>query len=236
MKEKNTEKAALKSMTREERNAYNRRNVLHTATMLFIEKGYHLTTVKELCTRCNISIGTFINLFECKENLMKDIVQFVLEAQFEKTEQLIADIPHDTILLYAAETTLQLYMAESKEHIRELYSVAYSLPHTTEIIQNTITQKLEVIFKEQMPELKTRDFYMLEIASGGVMRGFLTKPCDMMFSMEDKVQSFLTTTLRIFLVPDEKIAEAIEFVSRFDFKTIADEAIAEMFEKIKNRI
>lgn len=127
----------MQKMTREERNEMNRKNILHTAIEMFLEKGYQLTTIKELCAMCNISIGSFINLFECKENLMRDIVRYVLEAQFEKTESFLKDIPHDSILMYAAEMTSQLYMAESCEHIRELYSISYSLPHTTEIIIST---------------------------------------------------------------------------------------------------
>lgn len=167
---------------------------------------------------------------------MRDIVYYVLEAQFEKTEKFLSGIPHDSILMYAAETTLQLYMAESSEHIRELYSVAYSLPHTTEIIQETITKKLEVIFKEHLPHLTTRDFYMLEIASGGIMRSFMTKKCDMWFTMEDKVKNFLTATFRVFKLSDEKTEEAIEFVSRFDYAKIVDETTENMLGEIKERV
>lgn len=227
---------ATKKLTREERNILNRRNVLHTATELFLEKGYHSTKIRELCEKCNISPGTFCNLFECKENLMADIVRYVLEAQFEKTEKFLSNIPHDSILMYAAETTLQLYMAESSEHIRELYSVAYSLPATTEIIQETITEKLEMIFGEHLPNLTRKDFYMLEIASGGIMRGFMNQKCNMWFTMEEKIKNFLTTTFRIYKVSEERINEAIEFVSQFDYKTLARETIANMLKEIKHKV
>lgn len=229
-------KKAKDELTRDQRNEYNRRNVLHIVTKLFLEKGYHATSIKEICAESGIVVGTFVNLFGCKENLMRDIVKYVLEAQFEKTEEFLKDIPHDPILMYAAETTLQLYMAESSEHIRELYSVAYSLPNTTEIIQNTITEKLEQIFSEHLPNLTTKDFYVLEIASGGIMRGFLTRRCDMWFTMENKIKNFLTLTFRIFEVPKEKIEEAIEFVSQFDYITLAEETTGNMLNEIKERI
>lgn len=203
---------------------------------MFLEKGYQATTIKEICEVCNINVGTFFNLFGGKENLMRDIVKYVLEAQFEKTEKFLEGIPHDSILMYAAETTLQLYMAESSEHIRELYSVAYSLPATTEIVQDTITKKLEQLFKEHLPNLTTKDFYMLEIASGGIMRGFMNKKCDMWFTMEEKIKNFLTATFKIYYVSEEKIAEAIRFVSQFDYKKLADEATANMLNEIKEKI
>lgn len=226
----------MEKLTREQRNEQNRKNVLHETTKMFLDKGYHATTIKEICAACDVSVGTFINLFECKENLMRDIVKYVLEAQFEKTEAFLEGIDHDGILMYAAETTLQLYMAESCEHIRELYTVAYSLPHTSQIIRDTITQKLETIFKDHLPSLSTKEFYMLEIASGGIMRGFLTHKCDMWFTMEDKIKNFLTTTFRIYKVSEEKIAEAIEFVSRFDYTKIAAETTNNMLNEIKEKI
>jgi hypothetical protein len=100
-------------------------------------------------------------------------------------------------------------MAESHEHIREMYAVSYTLPETSRIIYDTITHKLEYIFAEHLPELETKDFYCLEIASGGIMRSFMTVPCDMFFTMDMKVRAFLQTTFRVYLVPEEKIEEAI---------------------------
>lgn len=226
----------MKKLTREQQTELNRKIVLYNTAKLFLEKGYSHTTIKEIAAASELSVGSLTNLYGCKENIMSVLVKYVLQAQFAKTEKLLCDIPHDKIQMYAAETTLQLYIAESSEHIRELYSVAYSLPHTTEIIQETITEKLEEIFKEHLPDLETKDFYMLEIASGGIMRGFMTIPCNMWFTMEEKIKSFLTTTFRVYELPREKIEETIEFVSQFDFKKIAQETIDNLLSEIKEKV
>ncbi|MBR1970292.1 MAG: TetR/AcrR family transcriptional regulator [Clostridia bacterium] len=223
-------------LTREQQTELNRKTVLYNTAKLFLKKGYSLTTIKEIATASELSVGSLTNLYSCKEDIMSALVKYVLEAQFAKTEALLRDIPHDKIQMYASETTLQLYMAESSEHIRELYSVAYSLPHTTGIIQETITKKLEEIFKEHLADLETKDFYMLEIASGGIMRGFMTIPCNMWFSMEEKIKSFLTTTFRVYELPKEKIEDAIKFVSQFDFEKIAKDLIENLLEEIKERV
>ena len=115
-------------LTREQKNELHRKELLYNSARLFLEKGYHASTIKEICAVSKISVGSFVNLYGCKENLMRDIVKNVLEAQFAKTEKLLENITHDKILFYAAETTLQLHIAETGEHIRELYSVAYSPP------------------------------------------------------------------------------------------------------------
>ncbi len=211
-----------------------RSRILHSAARLFLEKGYHESTTREIARQAGVNVSAMNRLMKSKENILSELVKYVIESQFESTQQLLQGVTDDKILFYAAETTLQLYMAESSEHIRELYAVSYSLSHTTDIIQHTITKKLEIIFGEHLPHLEEKDFFELEIASGGVMRSFMTKPCDMYFTMERKVRRFLEATFLIYRVPQAKIDEAIEFVSRFDFKAIAEKVIGNMLSYLES--
>lgn len=210
--------------------------VLSAAAKLFLEKGYSQSSTREIAEKAGVNISSMKQFFGPKENIMAALVELVLERQFRTTKELLDGKTDDQILFYAAETTLQLHIVESGENIRELYSAAYSLPTTTKIIQNTITAKLEDIFKEHLPELESKDFFEREIASGGVMRGFMTIPCSRYFTMERKVAAFLESTFKIYDVPKEKIQEAIEFVSQFDFETIAKQTIAAMLESLEDEI
>lgn len=209
--------------------------VMLTAAKLFLTQGYSNTTVKEIAKGAQVSTSTLMYVFGSKEEILADLVKYVLEGQFKTTAKLLEGKTDDKILFYAAETTLQLHMAESGEHVRDLYAAAYSMPATSDIIQHTITGKLEEIFKEHLPHLETKDFYELEIASGGIMRGFMTIPCDMYFTMERKVKRFLETTFLVYRVPDEKIQQTIDFVMQFDFKTIAEETIQTMLDYLEKQ-
>lgn len=211
-----------------------RSQILHSAARMFLENGYQNTTMAELAKMAGVSYGKLFRVFEDKEDLLCELVAHVLERQFEMTRRLIADKTDDKILFYAAETTLQLYMAESSEHIRELYSVSYSLPKSAKVVYNKLTTKLEDIFKNHLPNLETKDFYELEIASGGIMRGFITVPCNMYFTMDRKVKRFIEATFLVWRVPDEKINEAVKFVSQFDFKQIADETLNSLFDYLES--
>lgn len=214
-----------------------RKQVLFISAKSFLEKGFTATTVKEIAKLADINIGSLMNLFKTKEDILAELVKYVLEGQFKATADLLKEKTDDKILFYAAETTLQLHMAESSEHIRDIYKAAYSLPATTDIILQMITHKLEEIFKPILPNLETKDFFELEIASGGIMRGFLTIPCDMYFTMERKIKRFLETTLKLYDVPKEKIEEAIRFVSGFDFEKIAKQTIQGMLDYLdENKI
>lgn len=210
--------------------------ILHTAAKMFLEKGYNYTTMNELAKNAGITYGELFRVGVDKENILCELVAYVLEGQFESTKKLLEGITDDKILFYAAETTLQLYMAESSEHMREMYNVSYSLPHSAQIIFKTITGKLEEIFKDYLPELETKDFYELEIASAGIMRNFMSVPCNMYFTMDRKVRRFLETTFLVYRVSDEKINEAIDFVSKFDFKEIASQVIDKMLSYLESKV
>lgn len=209
---------------------------LLSAAKLFLKKGYELSTVKEIADVAGITKNTLLYVFKTKEEILADLVSLVLEKQFSMATEMLKGKTEDKMLYYAVETTLQLYITESSEHIRELYVVAYSLPRTTEIIQHTITGKLEGIFKEHLPNLETKDFFELEVASGGIMRGFMTIPCDLYFTMDRKVKRFLETTFKIYDVPKEKIEETIAFVSQFDYPKITKNTIDSMIDYLEKNI
>lgn len=209
-----------------------RGKLLIASARLFIKQGFANTTMKEITQESGVDKNTLIRLFGSKENILATLVKYVLKSHFATAGELVKDKTDDPILLFAVERTLQLYMAESEESMRELYAACYSLPNATEVIQRVVTKKLEKIFKEHLPHLETKDFFELEIASGGIMRGFMLMPCDMYFTMERKVARLLETMFLVYRVQDEKINEAIEFVGQFDFKTIVQESIEQMLEQL----
>lgn len=219
-----------------ERTAAIRNGVLSASAKLFLEKGYTDTTIKDIAKETGFSAGTVMKVMKSKEDILAELVAFVLESQFTATAGMLAGVTDDPILFYAAETTLQLYIAESGEHIRNLYAAAYSLPKTTEIIQNTITNKLMGLFGTYLPDLSREDFYLREIASGGIMRDFMAHPCGDWLTMEVKVKAFLETTFLVYRVTDDKIREAIRFVSRFDYPPMAERVISSMLERLSRQL
>lgn len=209
--------------------------VLHSAAKLFIQNGYTNTRIKDIAEEANVSYNDVFRVFGDKDRILSELVGLVLEYQFVITSKILSEYKVDKIKTYAFETVLQLNVAELYEHIREMYLVSYSLPHSTETIYKTITLKLEEVFKDYLPMYQTKDFYELEIASAGIMRGFISVPCDMYFTMDRKVARFLETLLKIFDVDKKTIAETTEFLKQFDFKEIAIELLNSLFEYLENR-
>lgn len=212
-----------------------RSKVLHAAAKLFLEKGYVNSTLREIAEVSGVKYGSLTFAFKSKEHILSELVGFVLEGQLEAVEKLLEGKTQDKILFYATETVLQLYMAESSEHIRELYTLSYSLQASTDIIYNKLTMILAEIFAEQYPDYAPGDFYEKELATAGVIRNYMTRPCDIFFTMEKKVQAFLENILLLYEIPKEKRKEAIAFVGQFDFVTFANEVIGNMLAYLESR-
>ena len=209
--------------------------ILHAAAKLFLELGFEKSTIIKIAEVAEVSRGSICFAFKDKEALLCELVGLVLDMQFEATAELLKDKTDDKVLFYAAETVLQLHLAESSEHMREMYNVSYSLPRSANVVFHNIADKLEEIFSEYNPSWKTRDFYEREISTAGIMRNHMSVPCDIYFTMERKVKVFLETTLIILGVPTDKINEAINFVLQFDWQTIAKEVIHKMLEYLEKR-
>ena len=99
--------------------------------------------------------------------------------------------------------------------------MAYSLPSIAAYLYKSTTKRLHVIFGPYLPEAQPKDFYEMEIASASIMRGFMSVPCDVYFTMEAKVSRFLDCSLKLYDVPKEKRAAITAAVLQMDLHTMA---------------
>ena len=106
---------------------------------------------------------------------------------------------------YSHTTTaeIQMNITEYSEPFRDLYVTAYSLPTTSEYIYQNTSEKLKFIFREFMPEATDRDFYELDIASAGITRGYMAKPCDRDFTIEQKLRRYIRCCMVLYNVPED---------------------------------
>ena len=193
--------------------------VLRSAVALFLEKGYTRTTTGEIATAAGIGQSSFFHVFPSKEALLLELVKRMFSGQFALAGQHSGE--QDPVLLYAVETALQLHIAELTEPLRELYVMAYSLPSIAAYLYKSTTKRLQVIFGPYLPEAQPKDFYEMEIASANIMRGFMSVPCDVYFTMEAKISRFLDCSLKLYDVPKEKRAAITAAVLRMDLHTMA---------------
>lgn len=201
-----------------------RNKMLNAAVKLFLENGYEKTTTASIAKAAGMAPSSFFAAFESKEALLLTLVETMFESQFRKAYQMVAN-EKDPVLMYAVETAVQMYIIELSESLREMYVTAYSLPSTSEYIMSSMVERLQHIFSKYLPQAQPKDFYEMEIASGGVTRAFMAKHCDMYFTMERKISRYLQSCLTLYDVPKDEQQQIIQTVLSMDLKQAAGRVI-----------
>lgn len=155
----------------------------------------------------------------------------MFENQFGIAEKLVGE-GASPIMVYAAETALQLTLTELNENLREIYVEAYSQPHIAEYIYQNTTNELYKIFSSYMPNCSLSDFYELEIGSAGIMRGYMSRPCDKYFTIEKKLERFIRMSLSAYNVPKEEQDKAVAYVLESDIISTANAVMKMLFEAL----
>ena len=203
--------------------------MLRAAVALFLEKGYGKTTTAEIAEAAGMAQSSFFRAFSSKEALLLELVRRMFTGQFALAEQHSGEA--DPVFLYAVETALQLHITELTQPLRELYVAAYSLPSTSSFIYQSTARRLQTIFGAYLPEAEAKDFYEMEIASAGIMRGFMALPCDVYFTIEAKIARFLDCALKLYDVPAERRRAVTAAVLALELRPMAAEIIRKTVEQ-----
>ena len=208
-----------------------KRRILSVCVKLFIEKGFKKTTNAEILELADVTSSTFYNIFKTKDGVLLELTEFMFENQFGIAEKLVGE-GASPIMVYAAETALQLTLTELNENLREIYVEAYSQPHIAEYIYQNTTNQLYKIFNSYMLNCSLSDFYELEIGSAGIMRGYMSRPCDKYFTIEKKLERFIRMSLSAYNVPKEEQDKAVAYVLESDIISTANAVMKMLFEAL----
>ena len=218
----------------ETKEIYNK--VLTSSTALFIKKGFERTTIMDIARESGISKSKILYEMKSKEDILVLLVTKFLDGVTEISDAASTKLTDDKLLIFMANEVLQVYMAEMSEDMRNLYLAGYSMPKTSEVVLRRRSEMLYEKFGYLFPAFALKDYYELEIATMGIMRAYMSVPCDMYFTMEAKVDRLLSTMLKIYDV-DSKIVEATKaFMKKIDFEAVAKKAVDGVFEELSIKI
>ena len=210
------------------------KRILQACVRLFLENGYHQTTMVQILKEAQVSSSSFQNLFRSKDGVLLELVDFMFENQFG-TARSVAGAELPPVYVYAAETALQITLTELNDNLRQIYLEAYTQQRLLDYIQRATAKELHRIFGPYQPELTEQDFYELELGTAGLMRGYMANPCTADFPLERKLEKFLTLALRGYKVPEEEVQQALFFLAGLDIRGIAQKVMEELFRKLAMR-
>ena len=207
------------------------KKILTGATAAFIKKGFEKTTLMDIAKLSGVPKSKILYEMNSKEEILGNLVTKFLDGVTEASDAVSTKLTDDKILIFMANEVLQIYMAEMNEDMRNLYLAGYSMPKTSDAV---LKRRADMLCKEFGDELglELKDFYELEIASMGIMRGYMSIPCDMYFTLDTKVDKLIVTMLRIYDMDIEVIEKTKEFIKNIDFKAIANHTVESVFKEL----
>ena len=208
-----------------------KKRILSTCVRLFIEQGYHNTTVAQILNEADVTSSSFQNIFHTKDGILLELTEFMFSNQFIVAKS-FAERGFKPVYIYAVETSIQLTIAEINENLRDIYVEAYSYPETIEYIHKMTSAEIYKIFSSYMPDCTESDFYELEIGTAGIMRSYMSKKCDVYFTLEKKLKRFLTMSLGVYNVPEAEQKEVIDYVIGINIRKTAENVMQRLFESL----
>lgn len=211
-----------------------KRRILAVCVKLFLEQGYKKTTVAQIVHKAGVSNSSFQNIFRAKDGVLTELVAFMFSSQFGAARSAIGEkLP--PVYVYAAETAIQMTLTELNENLREIYIEAYTQQEASGYIFRETAKELYAIFGPYQPELTEEDFFHMEIGSAGLMRGYMAYPCDEVLTLEKKLESFLTLSLRGYKVPEQELQQVLAFLDTMDIRTVAQRIMERLFHALEMR-
>lgn len=209
-------------------NLSTKERILRVCVKLFLEQGYKKTTVSDIVQQANVSNSSFQHFFRAKDGVLTELVRFMFDNQFNMA-RLSTDSGMPPVYVYAVETAIQITLTELNENLREIYLEAYTHEEAMDIIQQATTKVLYSTFGPYQPDLTEHDFYLLELGTSGLMRGYMAHPCDKELTLEQKLRSFLASALRVFRVPEDEVQNILTYVTSLDMLAITQGVLKEVF-------
>ena len=210
------------------------KRILQVCIKLFLEKGYKNASTTQIQNDAKVSCSSFQNIFKNKEGVLLELVKYMFKNQFGIARNALGE-ELSPVYVYGVETAIQLTLTELNENLRDIYVEAYTRETTLDYIQKETAKELKEIFGAYQPELTEKDFYQLELGTAGLMRGYMANPCTEDFTLEQKLNTFLTLALRCYKVPEDEIDKVLSYIAGLDVRNLAQSVMEELFEKLAMR-
>lgn len=212
-------------------NLSTKERILSVCVKLFLEQGYKKTTVSDIVQKANVSNSSFQHFFRAKDGVLTELVRFMFENQFNMARS-VTDSSMSPVYVYAVETAIQITLTELNENLREIYLEAYTHEEALDFIQQATAKVLYHIFGPYQPDLTERDFYILELGTSGLMRGYMAHPCDKELTLEQKLHSFLASSLRVYRMPEAEVQKILTYVISLDIRAISQRVLKDLFRAL----
>ena len=184
-----------------------KKKLYRIAVSLFGKYGYHNVTIKDICTKANMSVGIFYHYYENKASIISEMVarrDKTLRAYADSCAELPADDQLISVLGYYARITREIGV----DAIRVLYNPENVLVEHAGMRDDTgeIVRIIDdIVTRGQQDGVFRRDETSHEIVRfiSVALRGLIYDWCRVRgdYDLEDSVSAYMTQLLALFCAP-----------------------------------
>lgn len=200
--------------------------IIGTATRLFLEQGFSVTTHRQIAKESGLGLGTVTYHYRTKEDMLRLLLEELMDYHLDIIEETVKET-EDNLFSYTTEIAIQIALCETNKKAWDLYHAAYSHPETLAYIKDWCARKSYELLGDRTPLLHESDYRKIENITSGIEFAALMTPCDRYFSLEDKIRLSLDTMMKAYDLPEIDRKKVIEKVLSLDCEKIA----TDMFEK-----
>ena len=154
-------------MSRQEHEDGMRARIIRAARRLFLEKGYHKTTVRQISAVADVKTGTLYHFYKNKEDIFYNVVRQAFFRTQKHTEKLAGK--DNKVLHLACEMAWHIHLMALHSPSAELYLMSYNSPRiATNLIQEQSLRSHE-IFKKHT-DFSIKDHEMRAMMTKGFMQ------------------------------------------------------------------
>ena len=149
-----------------------RKKIIKTARQLFLEQGFHQTTIRQITQTSQISTGTLYHFYQDKEDIFFHIADETFLKVIEKSEEMVPN--HRIFLRLVCEVAMHIQAFISGKNMAELYVIAYGSYNISEEVMRKQQIRIGKILKKQGVEVKT-DIQFVSLAVKGFLHALALK-------------------------------------------------------------
>lgn len=193
-----------------------KKEIILTATRMFLERGYSATSIKAISDALEISTGNLTFHFPTKEDLLAVLVRMLYTFQWDTTE-LATGADRSSPEAVCLELPMMAAICEENPIARDFYLNAYMHTKTLQIIQASDVARASQVYRPWCPDWTVQDYALAQILASGIEYATLMTTPDSP-PLEQRLRGALLGILSIYRIPGEKRQAIIDTVLSTDYR------------------
>lgn len=150
-----------------------RKKIIKAARELFLEQGFHQTTIRQITQKASISTGTLYHFYQDKEDIFFHIAEETFLRVIQKAEELAKD--ESIYLRLACELALHIQAFLKNRNTAELYVIAYGSYRISEEVIKKQQIRMELLFGNKLHFPTKEDIMLRSLTIKGYLHALALK-------------------------------------------------------------